>query len=108
MLWSQKMGTYDTSVVLEVEENAVRSLPWLALSDNNSGHDLLPQFWLSLLDGGHNHVTNTGSGKTVQAGTGSFDGDDVEISGTGVVTAVHNCTTMLRVHTSVQFEHITI
>lgn len=96
------MRTYDTSVVFKVEEDTVRSLPWFALSDNNSGHNLLSQLWLSLLNGSHNHVTNTSSGETVETGTGSLDGDDVKISGTRVVAAVHDCTTMLRVQISVK------
>lgn len=96
------MSTYDTGVVLKVEEDTIRSLPWFALSDNNSGHNLLSQFWLSLLNGSHNHITNTSSGEAVEAGTGGLDGDDVKISGTGVVTAVHDCTTMLRVQISVK------
>jgi hypothetical protein len=45
-----------------------------------------------LEDGGHNHVTDTTSGQSVQASTNTLDGDDVEVSGTGVVSAVHDGT----------------
>jgi len=38
-------------VVLEVEENSVSSPPRLPLSDDNGGHDLLPELGLTLLDG---------------------------------------------------------
>lgn len=83
-------GTYNTSVVLEVEVDTVGASPGLALTDNNSGHDLLTELRLSLLDGGHDHVTDTGSGETVQASTDTLDGDDVQVAGTGVVAAVEH------------------
>lgn len=63
------------------------------MADNDSGHDLLPELRLSLLDSGHDHVTDTTSGETVEAGTESLDGDDVQVTGTGVVGAVHDGTT---------------
>jgi len=83
--------TYDTGVVLEVEENTVCSPPGLALADDDSGHDLLPELRLSLLDGGHDHVTDTGGGQTVETCANALDGDDVEVTGAGVVAAVHDC-----------------
>jgi hypothetical protein len=83
-------STHHTSIVLEVQENTVGSSPGLALTDNNSRHDLLSQLRLSLLDGGHDHVTNTSGGQTVQAGTDTLDGDDVQVASTGVVAAVHH------------------
>ena len=86
--------TYDTGVVLEVQEDTVESLPGLGLADDNGGVDLLSQLRLSLLDGGHDHVTDTTSGQTVQAGTDTLDGDDVQVTGTGVVGAVHDGTTV--------------
>lgn len=54
--------------------------------------DLLSELGLSLLDGGHDHVTDTASGQSVQTSTGTLDGDDVQVSGAGVVTAVHDGT----------------
>lgn len=39
---------------------------------------LLPQVRLSLLDSGHNHVTNASRRKPVQAPLDSLDGDDVQ------------------------------
>jgi len=83
--------THDTGVVLEVEEDTVCSPPGLALADDDSGHDLLPELRLSLLDGGHDHVTNTGSGQAVKTSANALDGDDVEVTGAGVVAAVHDC-----------------
>lgn len=78
----------DTSVVLEVKVDTISSSPRLRLTNNNSGHDLLTKFRLTLLDSGHNHVTDTGRRKTVKSGTETLDGNDVQVSGTGVVTAV--------------------
>lgn len=74
--------TYDTSVVLEVQEDTVESLPGLGLSDDDSGVDLLSQLRLSLLDGGHDHVTDTTGGETVQTSTDTLDGDDVQVTST--------------------------
>jgi hypothetical protein len=88
---SNKGGeTYDTSVILEVEEDTVGASPGLALTDNNGGHDLLTELGLSLLDSGHDHVTDTGSGETVETGTSTLNRDDVQVTSTGVVAAVHN------------------
>lgn len=82
----------DAGVVLKVEEDTVESLPWLGLADNDGGVDLLAQLGLTLLDGGDDHVTDTTSGQTVQTGTDTLDGDDVQVAGTGVVGAVHDGT----------------
>ena len=87
-IWDK--GTYNTSVVLEVEVDTVGASPGLALTDDNSGHDLLPELRLSLLDGGHDHVTDTGGGETVQTSTDTLDGDDVQVASTGVIAAVEN------------------
>lgn len=51
----------------------------------------LSQFRFSLLHGGHDHITDTGGGESVQARTDAFDRDDVEVSGAGVVGAGHDC-----------------
>jgi hypothetical protein len=88
------VGTHHTSVILEVQENTVCSSPGLALSDNNCGHDLLPQLGLSLLDSRHDHISNTTSRQTVKTRTDTLDGDDVEISCTAVIAAVHDRTTV--------------
>jgi hypothetical protein len=83
--------THHTGVVLEVEEDAVGSPPRLALADDDSRHDLLPELRLSLLDGGHDHVTDTSGGQTVKTCADALNGDDVEVTGAGVVAAVHDC-----------------
>ena len=80
----------DTGVILKVEEDTVTSPPGLALADNDGGHDLLPELRLSLLDGGHDHVTGTTSGQAVKTRTDTLDGDDVQVAGTRVVAAVHD------------------
>jgi hypothetical protein len=89
--------TYDTSVVLEVQEDTVEALPGLGLADDNGGVDLLSQLGLSLLHRGHDHVADTAGGQTVQAGTDTLNGDDVEVTGSGVVGAVHDGTAAERV-----------
>jgi len=93
--------TYNTGIILEVEISTVGSLPRLALSYHNGGHNLLSQLGLSLLDGGHDHVANTCSGQTVEAGSDTGDGDDVEVTGARVVAAVHDCTAIREISKSV-------
>merc|ERR1712080_528425 len=78
----------DAGVVLKVEEDTVEALPGLGLANNDGGVDLLAQLGLTLLDGGDDHVTDTTSGQAVQTGTGTLDGDHVQVAGTGVVGAV--------------------
>lgn len=86
-------STYDTGVVLEVQEDTVETLPGLGLANDDGGVDLLAEFGLSLLDGGHDHVTDTTGRQSVEAGTDTLDGDDVKVTGTRVVGAVHDGTT---------------
>ena len=62
--------------------------------------DLLAELGLALLDGGHDHVADTTSGESVEAGTDTLDGDDVEVTGTGVVGAVHDGTAVCLVSLS--------
>ena len=85
--------THHTSVVLEIEVDTVRPPPGLALADDNGGHNLLTELRLTLLDGSHDHVTDTGTGETVQARTNALDRDDVQVTGTGVVAAVEDGST---------------
>lgn len=80
----------DTSVVLKVQVGTVLSSPWSSLSNNNGWHNLLSQLWLTLLDGGHHHVTGRGSRQSVQSSTETLDGKNVKVSGTRVVTTVDN------------------
>lgn len=82
--------THNTGVILEVEEDTICALPWLRLADNDRGHDLLPELGLSLLDGRHDHVTDTTSGETVKTRSDTLDGDDVQVTSTRVVAAVHD------------------
>jgi hypothetical protein len=82
--------THNTGVILEVKENTICALPWLRLADDNRGHDLLPQLRLSLLDGRHDHVTDTTGRETVKTRSDTLDGDDVQVASTRVVAAVHD------------------
>ena len=47
-------------LTFEGHEDAVLSAPWLALADDDGGHNLLPEIGLPLLDGGHDHVSDAG------------------------------------------------
>ena len=91
-----RVSTHHTSVVLEIQVHSIRSPPRLALSYHHSRHDLLSQLRLPLLNCSHHHITNTSSRKTIETGTDAFDGDDVEISCAGVVTAIHDGTAVKR------------
>lgn len=95
--------THNTGVILEVEEDTIGTSPWLGLADDDGWHDLLSQFWLSLLDGGHDHVSNTSGWETVQACSDTLDGNDVQVASAGVVTAVHDGTTIHLVSIDVPF-----
>jgi hypothetical protein len=53
---------------------------------------LLSQLRLSLLDGGHNHVADTSSGQLVETAVNTLDGNDVQVFGTRIVSAVHDGT----------------
>lgn len=75
---------------LKVEVHAVLPAPRLPLSHNDGRHDLLAELRLTLLDGSHDEVAHTSSGKAVQAALVSLNGDDVEVLGTRVVAAVHH------------------
>mgnify|MGYP006950437575 CR=1 FL=1 len=48
----------DTCVVLEVKEVTFTSSNGLALSDDDSRHDLLSKLWLTLLDRGEEHIAD--------------------------------------------------
>ena len=85
-------ATHHTSVVLEVEEDTVGSLPGLGLPNDDGGVDLLAELGLALLDRGHDHVADTAGRHSVETGTDTLDGDDVQVSGAGVVGTVHDST----------------
>lgn len=82
----------NTSIVFEVQVSTILSSPWSRLSDNNSWHNLLSQFRLTLLDSGHDHVTSRGSWQSVQSSTKALDGQDVQVSSTRVVATVNDGT----------------
>jgi hypothetical protein len=44
-----------------------------------AGPTLLPQLWLSLLDGSDDHVSGSGGGQPVESGTEANNRDDVEV-----------------------------
>jgi hypothetical protein len=40
---------------------------------------LFSQFWFTLFDGGHEHVTHTSSWQSVQSTTDTMDSDNIQI-----------------------------
>lgn len=82
----------DTGIVLEVQVGTILPSPWLGLSDNDGWHDFLSQLRLSLLDGGHDHVTSRASWQSIQSSTEALDSQDVQVSSARVVAAVDDGT----------------
>jgi hypothetical protein len=78
----------DTGAVLKVNEDTLLPAERLALPHNDSGHDLLSQFWLSLFDRAHDHVSGTRLWESVKTSTDIADGNDVKVFSAGVVGAV--------------------
>ena len=62
----------------------------LALADDHSLQNLLPQLRLALLDGGKEHVTDGARGESVELGTDASASDHVQVLGSSVVSAVHD------------------
>lgn len=58
---------YNAGVVLKINKNAVLPAEWFALPDHDCRHYLLTKFGLTLLHGGHYHVTGASSWQSVQA-----------------------------------------
>jgi hypothetical protein len=79
----------DLCITFEIHVDTVLAAPWLALADDDGGHDLLTEIGLPLLDGGHHHIADAGGRETVEAPLDALDGDDVEVLGPRVVGAVH-------------------
>jgi len=82
----------DASVVFEVEDDTVLTAVALALANNDAGHDLLAEGGVTLLDGAHADITDSGGGETVEAAAVAPGGDEVEVLSTGVVAAVDDGT----------------
>ena len=78
----------DTSGVLEVQEMTLTSADGLALSDDDSGHNLLSQLGRTLLDGGEEHVANGTSGHAGHSWTDASTGNHIQVLSTSVVSAV--------------------
>ena len=79
-----------SALTLEVEEITFSSSISFSLSDDDSWHDLLSEFGLSLLHASQEQLTNGTLGESAHAGTNLGDGDDVQVLGTSVVGAVHD------------------
>ena len=82
----------DAGVVLKVDEETFSSPPGLSLSDDDGGQHLLSKLGLSLLAGGHDHVTNASRRKSVESTLVAHNGDDVQVLGTRVIGTVDQST----------------
>jgi hypothetical protein len=80
----------DSGVILEVEENTILSSPGLSLSDDDALHDLLTELGLTLLDSADDHITDTSGGQHVKTTLEALDGNDAQVLGASVVSAVHD------------------
>ena len=77
-------------LTLEVEEVSFSSTDGLLLTDDDSGHDLLSELGLTLLDGGKEHVTDGTGGESVELSSSHAGGNHEQVLCAGVVTAVHD------------------
>jgi len=73
---------------LEIDEDTLLAPKTLALADDDSRHNLFAELGLSLLDGGHDHVTRGGLGVPVKASSRVTDGNNVEVFSSSVIGAV--------------------
>ena len=62
----------------------------LSLTDNDGLEHLLSELWLTLLDGGQEHVSDGSGWQTVESGLNSVHSEHVQVLGTSVVSAVHD------------------
>jgi hypothetical protein len=81
-----------SACTFKVDKDTVASAPRLALTDNDSGHNLLLKIRLSLLNGGHNHITNTRGWQTIKTALNALNGNDVEILSARVIGTVDHST----------------
>ena len=77
-------------LTLEVEEVTFSSADGLALANDDSRHNLLPELGLSLLDTSEEHVTNGTGGEAVKSGTSNSAGNHIQVLSSSVVSAVHD------------------
>ena len=75
-------------VVLAVDESAVRPPPGSSLSDDDGGMHLLSKLLHTLLDGAEDDVSDGARGEPVEGAPDTSGGDDVQVLGSGVVSAV--------------------
>merc|ERR1712200_11041 len=65
--------------VFKVEEGSILSPECLPLSNDDCGHDLLSQLWLSLLHCGQHHVSTGGCRWSVEATSDSSNSHDEQV-----------------------------
>ena len=77
-------------LTFEIEEVAFASADSLALTNDDSGHDLLSQLGLTLLDRSKEEIANRAGGVPVKTSAGHGACDHVKVLGSSVVSTVHN------------------
>jgi hypothetical protein len=82
----------DTSVIFKVKEDTITTSPGLTLTNNDGRDDLFLKIGLTLLDGSHNHISNTSSRETIQTTLNTFNGNNVKILSTRVIGTVDDST----------------
>ena len=75
-------------LTLEVQEVSFSPTDSLLLADDDSGHDLLPELGLTLLDGSEEHVANGTSGHAGHSWTNATAGNHIQVLSTSVISAV--------------------
>merc|ERR1711884_597273 len=79
---------YDACIVLKDYKRPVLSPNGFSLTDDHSRHNLFPELWLSLLDGGDEHVPGAGGGHPVEATLDAVHSDHKQVLGTCVVCTI--------------------
>ena len=77
-------------LTLEVQEIALSSSVGFSLSDDDGGQNLLSEFWLTLLDGCEEILTDGSLWESVKSSTDFSASNHIKVLGSSVISAVHN------------------
>ena len=80
----------DSGVIFEVQEIALSSSVGFSLSDDDGGQNLLSEFWLTLLDGCKEVLTDGSLWESVKSSTDFGASNHIKVLGSSVISAVHN------------------
>ena len=79
-----------TSIILKIQKVSFSPTDGFLLTDDDSGHDLLSELGLTLLDRGEEHVADRASGESVELSSSHANCNHMKVLGSGVVTTVHH------------------